>query len=55
MNEPTVDVVVLGVMQYRTDLGDIDVWVDIPQPDPGQDDYVSVALPPDDFWFVRDR
>jgi hypothetical protein len=54
MNEPTVDVVVLGVKQHRTDLDDIDVWGDIPQPDAGQDDYVSVALPMDDYWFVRD-
>jgi hypothetical protein len=52
MNEPAIDVVILGVMQHRADPGSSDIWADIAQPDAGQDDYVSVVLPTADHEMV---
>jgi hypothetical protein len=53
MNEPAIDVVVLGVMHYRADAGGTEFWADIAQPDAGPEDYVSVPLPTADHGVVH--
>jgi hypothetical protein len=53
MNESTIDVVVLGVMRQRTDLGHTKAWVDVARSDGDERDYVSVPLPASDFGLSR--
>src|SRR5215211_1793651 len=53
MNESTIDVVVLGVMHQRTDLGHTKAWVDVARSDGDERDYVSVPLPASDYGLSR--